>query len=162
MKILKLNKSLRHKNLLKNISHNKESIGDDTIGLRNLKSNKPRNNGEWTEARYQSFIKSALRAASQRWPPRYAVIKAAFVGKRTNPASGRIASFYKCNACKNDFPLKDVQVNHIIPVVPVTGFTTWDEIIERLFCEQDGLELLCKPCHSTITKSENEERKKNK
>lgn len=124
-------------------------------------SEKTRNNNEWTEARFVSFIKSALRSASQRWPPRYRVLHAAFVGKRTNPASGRLASFYKCNTCLQEYVVKDVQVNHIVPVVPTTGFISWDDTINRLFCEADGLEVLCIPCHKKITQQENLERKSN-
>ena len=120
---------------------------------------KKHNAGEWTEARYISFIKSALRSASQRWPPRYRALHAAFVGKRLNPASGRIAGFYKCNSCLQEYVVKEVEVNHIVPVVPITGFDSWDNIINRLFCEQEGLEVLCKPCHKRITKQENLERK---
>lgn len=118
-----------------------------------------RDKNEWTPARKFSFIKSALRSASQRWPPRYAALHAAFVGKRTNPASGRIAGFYKCNSCQVDFPAKNVQVNHIEPVIPITGFKSWDDTIERLFCEQSGLEVLCVDCHKAVTKQENLERK---
>lgn len=123
-----------------------------------LKKGKLRNNGEWTEARYISFIKSALRSASQRWPPRYRALHDAFVGKRINPASGRVAGFYKCNSCLSDYVAKEVEVNHIVPVVPITGFDSWDNIISRLFCEKEGLEVLCKSCHKKITKQENLER----
>lgn len=70
-----------------------------------------------------------------------------------------MAKHYECNQCKGHFPAKDVEVNHILPVVPVEGFTSWDLIIERMFCEKDGLEVVCKPCHKEITKKENEERK---
>lgn len=120
------------------------------------------NNGQWTQARFNSFIKSALRAASQRWPPRYATLNKAKLGKRINPASGRLAEFYQCNSCKTGFPAKGVEVNHIVPVVPVEGFDSWDGVIARLFCEEEGLETLCKPCHKEITKRESEERKANK
>jgi len=117
------------------------------------------NNNQWTQARFNSFIKSALRSASQRWPPKYTVLKEAYVGTFTNPASGRQAKFYKCNVCKEDFVAKNIEVNHIIPVVPITGFDNWDSVIARLFCEADGLEVVCKPCHKTITKEENATRK---
>lgn len=119
---------------------------------------KTRNNGEWTEARYRSFVKSALRSASQRWPPKYQSLNEACVGTKLNTKTGRMAKHYKCNQCKNDFPAKEVEVNHIVPVVPTSGFTTWDEVIERMFCEKNGLEVLCKPCHRIITKEENKER----
>ena len=122
---------------------------------------KPRNGGQWTEARYNSFVKSALRSASQRWPPRYTIISEACVGQRINPKSGRLAKFYTCNACQDSFPLKDVQVNHKAPVVPVSGFDSWNGVIERMYCEKEGLEVVCIPCHKIITKQENEERKPN-
>lgn len=117
------------------------------------------NNGEWTTARYNSFVKGGLRSVSQRWPPRYKVLSKACVGQRTNPVSGRLAKFYTCNLCRTDFVAKDVEVNHITPVIPVTGFDSWDGVISRMFCEEDGLEVLCKPCHKAITKQENQERK---
>ena len=122
---------------------------------------KPYNNGEWTEARYHSFIKSALRSASQRWPPKYSVLNAAKLGKRINAKTGRLAEHYLCAACREAFPAKEVQVNHKIPVVPVSGFDNWDGVISRLFCEADGLEVLCIPCHKVITQQENKERKQN-
>ena len=43
-------------------------------------------------------------------------------------------------------------MDHIIPVVdPKTGFTTWDEYIERLFVPKGGWQMLCKSCHDTKT-----------
>src|SRR6187402_278263 len=123
---------------------------------------KTRNNGQWTESRYHSFVKGGLRSASQRWPPKYQTLNDACVGQRINPKSGRLAKFYKCNQCKHDFVAKEVEVNHIIPVVPVTGFDSWDGIVERLFCEKELLEVVCKDCHKSITKIENTERKLNK
>lgn len=119
---------------------------------------KTRNGGEWTESRYRSFIKGGLRSVSVRWPPRYKCLDDAKVGKRINKSSGRLAEHYKCAKCLDIFPAKEVEVNHIVPVVPLTGFTTWDETVERLFCEQSGLEVVCKPCHKSITKQENQER----
>jgi len=115
-------------------------------------------NGDWTVARYNSFVKSALRSASQRWPPKYLTLNNACVGQKVNPASGRLAKFYTCNCCKDSFPAKQVEVNHIIPVVPVTGFDNWDAVIDRMFCEAEHLEVVCKPCHKKISKQENSER----
>lgn len=119
------------------------------------------NGGQWTQARFNSFIKSALRSASVRWPPRYTVLSEAYVGTKINPKTGRMCKHYKCNQCNGEFPTKEVEVNHILPVIPVTGFSTWDEVVERMFCEKDGFEVVCKPCHRAITQQENKERKEN-
>lgn len=120
------------------------------------------NSGQWTESRFNSFIKSALRSASVRWPPRYETLADAYVGTIKNVKTGRMAKHYQCNCCKNAFPAKDVQVNHIVPVVPVDGFDSWDAVIARMYCEKDGLEVLCIPCHKQVTQEENILRKKNK
>lgn len=120
------------------------------------------NSGQWTESRFNSFIKSALRSASVRWPPRYETLADAYVGTIKNVKTGRMAKHYQCNSCKNAFPAKDVQVNHIVPVVPVDGFDSWDAVIARMYCEKDGLEVLCIPCHKQVTQEENILRKKNK
>lgn len=111
-----------------------------------------RNSGKWTPARYRTFIVSALRAASRRWPPKYETLQEAYVGQKINPKTKRESKHYKCKACKKIFPGKEVQVDHIEPVVSTTdGFTTWDEFISRLFCEKENLQVLCKPCHDIKT-----------
>lgn len=113
----------------------------------------PRNGGAWTEARYNSFVKGALRSA--RWPPKYEALLRAFTERKVNIATGRVAKHYLCASCSIDFPLKQVQVDHIHPVIdPYTGFVSWDVLIERLFCEVDGFQVLCDSCHSEKTNKE--------
>lgn len=114
-----------------------------------------RNGGLWTEARYRQFVRSALRAAFRKWPPKFAVLKNAATERRINPKSGKLAMHYKCNGCGIEVPMKEVQVDHIKPVVnPSKGFENWDAFISRLYCEAPHLQVLCKPCHTTKTKHE--------
>lgn len=123
-----------------------------------MKPPKTRNNGQWSEARFQSFIKSLLRKGSQRWGPINSTKKAAWVER------GK----YLCAGCQQVVPLtvggkKNVFVDHIDPVVDTKrGFQGWDEYIERLFCEEENLQLLCSDCHSRKGSEEREERKKYK
>jgi ribosomal protein S26 len=100
-----------------------------------------------------------LRSASQRWPARYQTLNDAYIGQKINKESGRIAKHFTCSKCKEAFPQKSVEVNHIIPVVPVTGFDDWNGVIERMFCEKEHLEVVCKVCHKIITQQERDERK---
>lgn len=123
---------------------------------------KPYNGGEWTTARYNSFIKGGLRSISQRWPPKYRVLAKAYVGTKTNAATGRMAKHFLCNSCSGHFPQKLVEVNHVVAVIPPSGFDSWDGVIRRMFCEEIDLEVLCKPCHKSITQQENAERKASK
>lgn len=129
------------------------------------KPEKTRCNGQWTEARYRSFIISTLRRASNRWAPKNTVKKDARVER----------GVYLCASCKEHVPnsikvdgkrVNNVFVDHINPVIdPEKGFISWDNFIERMFCEEDNLQVLCKDCHDLKTADERaiaKERKKNK
>ncbi len=115
---------------------------------------KTRCNGQWTEAKYTNFIKNALRSATRKWGPKITIKQKANVKR----------GFYECAECKKVVPVtvkegrkrkKNVFVDHIKPIVdPSVGFTTWDSFIENMFCEEDGLQLLCKSCHDEKTKLE--------
>lgn len=117
---------------------------------------------EWTQSRFESFVKSVLRAGSRKWPPKYEVLNEAKCGKRINEESGRMAEHYICSACGGAFPAKSVVVDHIEPVIPTSGFTEWDSVIHRMYCSVENLQVLCKECHRKKSKIENEERKANK
>lgn len=57
--------------------------------------------------------------------------------------------------------VKNVKVDHIDPVIdPTEGFTTWDEVIRRMFVEKDGLQVLCKKCHDEKTQDERDHKNK--
>lgn len=122
---------------------------------------KPYNCGRWTEARRRSFIMSALRRAA--WPVKYEAKKlSALPDKIVNPASGRKCLAYRCADCGGAFIDKHISIDHIAPVVPVTGHDSWDGVIERLMCEIDGFQVLCHGCHKVKTEIENVERARNK
>jgi 5-methylcytosine-specific restriction endonuclease McrA len=107
---------------------------------------KTRNGGTWSEARYFGFIRSALRAAFQRWGPRNACKVHAKVGYNQ----------YECAHCEGIFGNKEVQVDHIVPAGSLKTYDDLPGFVERMFCERDGFQVLCKPCHQIKT---NEERK---
>lgn len=117
-----------------------------------------------SESAFHSYIKSVLRKASMRWKPVNQVKQEA----RTE------RGFYKCAECgevvtatvvatlKNGKTkrIKNVAVDHINPVVPTSGFDNWDNVIKRLFCDKEGLQLLCKECHDKKCQEEVSERKR--
>ena len=115
--------------------------------------------GRWTIARRSSFIKSLLRSGTRRWPP------IADCKRQANVRRG----FYLCAGCKEEVPasvkinnkrVSNAIVDHIKPIIdPKRGFTTWDEVIERMFCEKDNLQVLCHACHNLKTAQEREEAK---
>lgn len=122
-----------------------------------------RNGGRWTEAKWRSFIVSLLRSGQRRWPPKQEAVKSAKVGKQINEATGRLADHYRCAACGNVFPLKQVQADHIEPVIdPAVGFVDWGTYITRMFCEKDNYQILCKDCHKAKTAKERQTAKERK
>lgn len=96
---------------------------------------------------------------SSRWGPKFECLQDACTGVKTNKATGRMAKHYKCKQCEGEFPAKDVAVDHIEPVVPLTGFVSWDDVINRMFVEKDKLQVLCKKCHDKKTAEEKQQAK---
>lgn len=118
-----------------------------------------RNSGKWTEAKFNSFVKSTLRSGSRKWPPKYEVINEAFVGVKQNEQTGRQAKHFQCAICAGTFPASKIQVDHIEPIIdPTIGFVSWDETINRMFCEKENLQVLCLECHAIKTKEEKSKR----
>lgn len=96
------------------------------------------------------FLVNKLRRLSYQWPARREAIKNARIER----------GLYKCATCQGTFGPKDIQVDHIIPVVDEeTGFIDWNTYIERLFCSVDGFQILCRTCHEAKTYLEQEIRK---
>lgn len=114
---------------------------------------------KWTIGRFKTFITSTLRGGFRKYPPKYECLKKASIGKKVNVKTNRLAEHFKCAMCKEDFPAKEVNVDHVEPVVcPYTGFIDWDTYINRLFCSGDNLQVLCSPCHDIKTEKERKER----
>ncbi len=113
----------------------------------------------WTDARMRSFIVSTIRGGFGRYPNKYNVLKSAFVSKKVNKDTGRKSAHYRCASCKGIFPSAKVAVDHISPVVdPATGFVDWNTYVDRMFCSESGLQVLCEVCHTQKTKEEREQR----
>ena len=115
---------------------------------------------EWTPGRLKSFITSTLRGGFRKFPPKYETLKAASIGKRMNLKTKRMSEHFTCNMCKKAFPAKEVNIDHVEPVVcPYTGFVDWNTFISRLFCDGGNLQVLCSPCHDIKTAEERIDRK---
>jgi 5-methylcytosine-specific restriction endonuclease McrA len=49
-------------------------------------------------------------------------------------------------------------VDHIRPAGTLKAYSDLPNFVETLFCEEDNLQIMCKPCHLEKTKAEKEER----
>lgn len=111
-----------------------------------------KNYNGWTTARFFGFIRSALRNAYSKYPPKFEALKRAEVGRMVNSKTGKLAMHYECNHCHKYFVQKDVQVDHIIDAGSLKDFSDLPGFCERLFCGVDGLQVLCKKDHQAKTK----------
>ena len=105
-----------------------------------------------TEAAFWSFIRSALRQKSRFWKP---VTLCKHKSRRPYHGPNTRQKFeYQCNDCKNWFPEKHINVDHIIPAGSLNCLNDLPGFVERLFCEIDALQVMCEKCHDTKTKNE--------
>jgi hypothetical protein len=111
-----------------------------------------RSNPEKLKYFRREFVKNGLRRLSYRWFGRFNALKASKLERNE----------YFCNICGVISGKKDIQLDHKIPVVLTTGWDDFDGYVERLFCLEDGYQVLCKACHSEKSLKENSQRDRKK
>ena len=104
------------------------------------------------EQERKDFCIATLRRASYRWSSRTQALGRARISR----------GLYVCESCKIQTKKSDIQLDHILSVIPLEGWQSWDSFIERLFCDASGYSVLCKTCHSAKTMQENHIRRENK
>jgi len=111
-----------------------------------------RNAGTMTESAFWSFIRSALRQKSRWWKP---ITQCKLAAKRAYKGPFKRQKFeYQCNKCKNWFPDKKINVDHIHPAGSLNCANDLPGFVERLFVEAEGLQVLCSNCHDKKTAKE--------
>lgn len=111
-----------------------------------------RNAGTMTESQFWAMIRSALRERSRWWKPSGVVrVKA----RRQYKGSNKRQKYeYQCAKCRQWFPAKETEVDHIIPVGRLASSSDLPRFVDQLFVEEKGLQLLCNKCHDEKTKNE--------
>jgi len=122
--------------------------------VRRATTPKTRNAGTMTESAFWGFIRSALRQKSRWWKP-ITECKAKARRAYTGPLK-RQKYEYQCNSCGKWFPEKQINVDHIVGAGSLNCAEDLPGFVERLFCEQDNLQVLCTECHDKKTKLEKE------
>ncbi len=109
-----------------------------------------RASNSWSEAAYWQFIRSHLRAMSMFWPPAHEVLKN---GRRPYKGPDKRRKWeYQCEHCKQWFPEKQIERDHIVPCGSLKCYEDIPGFVERLLCEVDGYRLLCKKCNAARNK----------
>ena len=113
--------------------------------------------GEWTEAAFWGFLRSGLRNMSRRWPPiaRQAKCKA----RRSYCGPNKRQKWeYECSLCGRWKADKEVAVDHVTACGSLRSFEELATFAERLFCEPDGLRVVCHECHADVTAMQRHEK----
>jgi 5-methylcytosine-specific restriction endonuclease McrA len=97
---------------------------------------------------------------------------------RWEPARKKCLQAENCALCKQPFPFTVVisarskrkkmesYADHIEPACPIEGYRVvnghpdMNQVYERMFVDENGLQALCDKCHSAKTKAENAEMRK--
>lgn len=113
---------------------------------------KTRNAGTMSEAAFWGFIRSTLRQKSRWWKP---ITQCKLESRRAYKGVNKRQKFeYQCNTCKKWFPEKQINVDHIVGAGSLNCGADLEGFVERLFCEQDNLQVLCETCHNKKTQLE--------
>jgi 5-methylcytosine-specific restriction endonuclease McrA len=104
---------------------------------------------------------SALRRLFRRWPPYKEVVDRCkeehFIKSKHGKDMRRVR--FSCEVCDAKVDRKQFAVDHIEPVIGLSGFVNYDIFVERLFCPVENLQGICKTCHDAKSKLENKQRR---
>ena len=99
------------------------------------------------DTKLRSLVVATLRRVSQFTEEKKKVLKRCSVGSWK----------YECEQCSKIVGYRQYDIDHIIPVGVTPGSRndkegrTWDDYIAALFCSEENLRLICKPCHKKKT-----------
>ena len=108
-----------------------------------------------SKSAYFTWLRGLLRRGWNKSP-----VKIEFLKKHRykikNPSKGKKEIWGgRCNICKNEFPMKNLQVDHVIEAGSLKDFSDIEGFVTRLLaCGEEDLQLACKGCHSIITHSQ--------
>lgn len=112
----------------------------------------------------QGLLKGAMRRVFSRSDLRRLVLDSRDV-LHTDPSRPRVKKWSICEVCQKIHPKYTMAVDHVVPLVPLDRSLdemSWDEVVDRLWCESKNLQVICDSCHDSKTSIERKERNKNK
>lgn len=108
-------------------------------------------------AKDRNAIIGAIRRVFSRSDVRREVLESVKVVMHYDVAHPRVKHWSRCPLCKKTAPRYLFAVDHIDPVVPVNSSQiqmSWDDIVNRIFCDKSNLQPICKKCHRIKTAHE--------
>lgn len=115
-------------------------------------------------AKDRGLIKGAVNRAFARSELHKKVLEAAIV-PHSDPDRPRVKKWVRCSCCDKLDAKSYFQVDHIEPKIPLDSALdrmSWDELIDRTWCHESNLQILCLNCHEAKSKGEMQIRRMNK
>lgn len=113
----------------------------------------------------RNLLKGAIRRVFSRSELRRRALDAALVKDYSDPSRKRVTRWGRCAACNKLEPLYLLEIDHTEPLIPLDSSLeemTWDEVVNRAWCDQRLLQAICKPCHKLKNSGEMKQRRANK
>lgn len=111
----------------------------------------------------RNLIKGKINSIFARSELRRQVLEAAVIPNYSDPSRPRVQKWVRCNICKHPEAASYIDIDHILPKIPVDGSfdeMTFDEYINKVWCDVSNLQALCPDCHNVKSKNENKLRRK--
>lgn len=112
----------------------------------------------------RGLIKGSIRRVFSRSELRKSVIDRSR-RNYTDANRPRVKKWSACLDCDKFIPTYQMEVDHVDPIVPITmslESMTWDEIVNRIWCDPKNLRAICRDCHKQKTKLETKKRALNR
>lgn len=110
----------------------------------------------------RNLVKGSIMRVFSRSELRREVLSTSIMPGYTDPNRPRVTKWSMCRMCNTPTPTYLMEVDHIIPKIPMDRSLeemTWDELIDRTWCNISNLQPICRTCHSIKSRAENKIRK---
>lgn len=105
-----------------------------------------------TDSQKYQRLRGALRRVTMQSYP--VIAEAKLLAKRILNIDGKQTVRYVCNMCNDYFKSSEVAVDHILPAGSLKSQSDLHSFLLRLFCNKEGLQVLCDECHDRKTYAE--------
>jgi 5-methylcytosine-specific restriction endonuclease McrA len=115
-------------------------------------------------AKERGLVKGAMRRIFSRSELRRKVLQKNSI-EHHDENRPRVKKWSWCQNCGQVFPQYLAQVDHREPLVPIgtrLEDMSWDTVVERLWCSESNLQVLCVQCHDEKSSVERKLRKASK
>jgi hypothetical protein len=109
----------------------------------------------------RGLLKGVIRRIFSRSELHKSVKKDAVVSNYSDGSRPRVKTWCGCAGCYKIDAISNLVVDHIDPVIPVNSsleHMSFDNLIDRIWCDKTNLQVLCDSCHNNKTKVERRER----